>query len=74
MDRYVGGHCATHVVIVRSRKLEDRRRDLGWSRLAATSEIHEVPGDHVTLITGHAEHLARVVKGAIAGALQRVVQ
>ena len=71
MDRYAGGPCATHVVIVRSRKLADARRDLGWSRLAPSAEVHHLPGDHVTLITGHVAELAQVLRAAIDRALER---
>ena len=65
MDRYAGGPCATHIVIVRSRTLDDDERDLGWSRLAASAEIHGLPGDHRTLITRHADEMAEVVRAAI---------
>ncbi len=74
MDRYTGGLCATHIVIVRSRTLDDGRRDLGWSRLAASAEIHGLPGDHRTLITRHADEMARVVHGAIVRARERAGQ
>jgi hypothetical protein len=68
MDRYAGGSCASHVVILRSAKLDDARSDLGWSRLASSAEIHVLPGDHVTLITRHVGELARVARAAIARA------
>jgi amino acid adenylation domain-containing protein len=71
MDRYAGGPCATHVVVVRSRKLDDARPDLGWLRLAASGEVHVLPGDHVTLITQHVAELARVARGAIDRSLER---
>jgi thioesterase domain-containing protein len=74
MDRYRGGPCATHIVIVRSRTLDDARRDLGWSRLAASAEIHGLPGDHVTLITRHADEMAEVVRAAILRARERAIQ
>ena len=74
MDRYTGGPCATHIVIVRSRTLDDARRDLGWSRLAASAEIHGLPGDHVTLITRHADEMAQVVRAAIVRARERAIQ
>jgi thioesterase domain-containing protein len=74
MDRYRGGPCATHIVIVRSRTLDDARRDLGWSRLAASAEIHGLPGDHVTLITRHADEMAQVVRAAIVRARERAPQ
>jgi thioesterase domain-containing protein len=74
MDSYRGGPCATHIVIVRSRTLDDARRDLGWSRLAASAEIHSLPGDHRSLITRHADEMAQVVHGAIVRARERSSQ
>jgi thioesterase domain-containing protein/acyl carrier protein len=74
IDRYAGGPCATHAVIVRSEKLADPRRDLGWSRLARSFEVHDMPGDHVTLITRHVGKLAEVVRAAITGAFDPAEQ
>jgi amino acid adenylation domain-containing protein len=74
MDRYAGGPCATHIVIVRSRTVDDARRDLGWSRLATSAEIHGLPGDHITLITRHTDELAQVVRAAIVRACERAIQ
>jgi thioesterase domain-containing protein len=52
-------------VIARSAKLRDARRDLGWSHLTQSLEVHDLPGDHVTLITRHVAELAQVVRGAM---------
>jgi thioesterase domain-containing protein len=72
LDRYAAERCATHVVIARSPKADGGSRDLQWSRLAASAEVHVLPGDHVTLVTGHVGELAQVVRGAIDRALQRM--
>ena len=71
MDRYAGHPAPVHLVVVRSRELHDARKDLGWSTLAASVEVHEVPGNHTTLITRHLGELAKVVRGAIERAAQR---
>jgi thioesterase domain-containing protein len=65
MDLYAGGPYAGHLVVVRARKLADARPDLGWARFAASTEVHVLPGDHVTLITRHVGELAQVVRAAI---------
>jgi thioesterase domain-containing protein len=69
MDRYAGGTFPGHLVIVRSRKLDDERADLGWTRLAASTEVHVLPGDHVTLVTRHVGEVGEVVRAAIANVL-----
>jgi amino acid adenylation domain-containing protein len=74
IDGYAGGRCATHVVIARSAKLKDARRDLGWSQLTQSVEVHDLPGDHVTLITRHVAELAQVVRGAMDRAIERTAQ
>ncbi|HEV8255476.1 MAG TPA: thioesterase domain-containing protein [Casimicrobiaceae bacterium] len=71
MDRYAGGACATHVVIVRSRAHDDAGRDPGWTSLAASAETHVLPGDHRTLITNHVGELARVVRAALDRRVER---
>jgi thioesterase domain-containing protein/acyl carrier protein len=71
MDRYTGHPAPVHLVVARSRELHDARKDLGWSALAASVEVHELPGNHTTLITRHLGELARVVRGAIERAAQR---
>jgi thioesterase domain-containing protein len=71
MDRYTGHRAPVHLVVVRSRELHDAREDLGWSALAGSVEVHEVPGNHTTLITRHLGELARVLRGAIERAAQR---
>jgi amino acid adenylation domain-containing protein len=73
MDRYAGHRSAAHVVVVRSRELVDPRRDLGWSRFAASVEVHDVPGTHTTLITLHLGELVTIVREAIGRALARTL-
>ena len=70
IDAYVGGRCASHLVIARSARLTDPRRDLGWSSLGQSLEVHDLPGDHVTIITRHVGELANVVRGAMDRALE----
>jgi amino acid adenylation domain-containing protein len=65
IERYVGGPYAGHLVIVRSRTLDDARPELGWARLAHSAEIHVLPGDHVTLVTRYVGELALVTRAAI---------
>jgi hypothetical protein len=71
MDNYAGHPLAGHVSIVRSGDLRDARPDLGWSRLAASTEIHVLPGNHVTLVTWHVAELAQVIRGTIDRARAR---
>ncbi len=65
MDRYAGGPYAGHVVVVRSSGLDDARPELGWARFAASTEVHVLPGDHVTVVTRHIDQLASVTRQAI---------
>jgi thioesterase domain-containing protein len=69
MDRYAGQALAGHLAIVRSRGLRDARYDLGWSRFAASTEVHVLPGNHVTLVTRHVAELAEVIRKSIDRAL-----
>jgi amino acid adenylation domain-containing protein len=69
MDGYAGHAYAGHLSIVRSHDLHDARSDLGWSRLAADTDVHVLPGNHVTLITRHVAELADVIRRTIARAL-----
>ena len=71
IDAYRGGRCATDLMIARSARLNDPRRDLGWSSLARSVEVHDLPGDHVTLITRHVGVLAEVVREAMDRALEK---
>jgi len=74
MDRYAGGPYAGRVVIIRSRRLDDARPDLGWAHLAASAEIHVLPGDHVTLVTRYVSALAKVTREAIGRVLERTTR
>jgi thioesterase domain-containing protein len=66
MDSYGGHAFAGHLSIVRSRDFRDPRHEVGWSRLAASAEIHVLPGDHVTLLTRHVAEVADVIRRTIA--------
>jgi hypothetical protein len=63
-----------HLVIVRSHMLDDARPELAWARLAASSEVHVLPGDHDTLVTRHVGELAKVTRVAIDRVLERATQ
>ena len=65
MNRYTGGPCDAHLVIVSSRRQEAAQHDVRWARLAKTSERYVLPGNHVTLVTQHVRLLAKVVSEAI---------
>jgi thioesterase domain-containing protein len=69
IDRYEGGRCDGHLVIVQAQELHDPAPDAGWSRFARTWEGHVVPGGHVTLITRHLGDLTRTVRDAVTRAL-----
>jgi amino acid adenylation domain-containing protein len=71
IDLYAGGPYAGHIVVVRSRRLDDLRPELGWAQLASSAETHILPGDHVTLLTRHVGELANVTRAAIEHALER---
>ena len=70
MDGYAG-HAVRRPIVDRAlaRRFDDARRDLGWSRFAASAEVHVLPGNHVTLITRHVAELAGVIRETIARAL-----
>jgi amino acid adenylation domain-containing protein len=74
IERYAGGAYAGHLVIVRSRTLDDARPELGWARLAQSTEIHVLPGDHVTLVTRYVGELANVTRAAIDRVHARVAK
>ena len=74
IELYAGGPYTGHLVIVRSRMLDDARPELGWARLAASSEIHVLPGDHDTLVTRYVGELAKVARAAIDRVLERATQ
>jgi thioesterase domain-containing protein len=69
MDRYAGRPYDGHVCVV---KATDRRArgsgDMGWSRLVSSVEVHEVPGDHSTLLTTHVGELAARIREALTRA------
>ncbi len=71
MDKYTSGHYNGRLVLVRSRGGDDAERDFGWSRVAARVEIHELPGDHATLVTRHIDKLAQVIRVAMRSLLER---
>jgi len=73
MGRYAGGPLPRRLILVRSVKLDDARRDLGWARFVASAELHVLPGDHVTLVTRHVRALAQVVRAAIDRVLERAL-
>jgi len=52
-------------VIVRSHSRDDARPELGWARIARSTELHVLPGDHVTLVTRHVGALASVMRQAL---------
>jgi amino acid adenylation domain-containing protein len=64
IDKYAGGPYNGRLVVVRSSERKQLPRDLGWSRFAATVEVHDTPGDHTTLVTRHVVELAQVISGA----------
>ncbi len=71
MDKYAGGPYNGRLVLLRSRERDEPPRDLGWSRFAATVEIHDLPGDHTTLVTRHIVELAQVIRGAMQNVFAR---
>jgi hypothetical protein len=71
----LGGYCdgalvaleiARRLVVLRSEHLEDRRPDLGWSRVSRRVEVHSVPGDHLGCITRHVEATAARLRACLA--------
>ena len=68
IDRYEGGRCDAHLVVIQAHEWRDPAPDAGWSRLARSWEGHVLPGGHVTLITRHLPDLARTIRDAIARA------
>jgi thioesterase domain-containing protein len=70
MDRYAGGPYYGRLVLVHSRARDDVPRDRGWSRFAARVEIHELPGEHETLVTRYVGALAQVIRGAMESVVE----
>lgn len=68
MHAYAGHHFPGRLIVVRSQSLADARMDLGWSRFAARTEVHRLPGNHVTVVTGHVSELAAVIRRTMARA------
>jgi thioesterase domain-containing protein len=73
MGRYAGGRCSGHIVLLRSKAMADPERDLGWSRFGGSGEVHVLPGNHTSIITRYVGDVAKVVRGAIDRALERVM-
>ena len=71
MNRYTGGTCDTHLVLLRSRRNAAMDADVRWSRLARSCDRYLLPGNHVTLVTRHVKLLARVIGEALARASGR---
>ncbi|MEO8486572.1 MAG: amino acid adenylation domain-containing protein [Betaproteobacteria bacterium] len=70
MDRYAGHPYGGHVVVVKAaERSEEHSYDKGWSRLAASVEVHVLPGNHGTMITHHVELLAATIRDAIERAV-----
>jgi thioesterase domain-containing protein len=65
MHGYRGYAFAGHVAVVRSREFRLHPSDRGWSHLAASTETHVLPGDHVTLITRYVAELAELIRATI---------
>jgi len=69
MHAYAGGDYGGHVVVVKAR---DRSRasdgDMGWSRFAASVEVHVLPGNHGSMLTRHIADVASTIRAALARA------
>jgi thioesterase domain-containing protein len=69
MHAYAGRRYEGHVVVVKARDAKWRSEpDMGWSRFAASVEVHELPGNHGTLLTRHIGELAATIRAALARA------
>ena len=71
MNAYRGHSYPGHVAILRSHGFRRHASDAGWSRFAQSTEMHALPGDHVTLITRHVAELAEVIRTTIERRLPR---
>ena len=72
MDRYAGRPFGGHVCVFKARERRTPASgDMGWSRLASSVEVHEVPGNHATLLTTHVGELAARIRDALARAVTR---
>jgi amino acid adenylation domain-containing protein len=66
MHRYAGGRYDGRLVLIRSASLAtESPRDLGWSRHAAHVDVHDLSGQHTSIVTRHVSDLARVIRTAI---------
>jgi amino acid adenylation domain-containing protein len=63
MTRYAGGPCAAPLLLIRAAEPASGEPDLGWGRIAGRPvEVHEVLGDHYTLLREPAvERIATLV-------------
>jgi thioesterase domain-containing protein len=61
LKNYLPKPYAGRVVLLRTKWLESdypTDRTVGWGKLAAQLEVHELPGDHYTCVTEHLEVVA----------------
>ena len=68
IDRYRGGACASHLVLIRTHTLDGSTCDVDWKSLAASAEVHVLHGDHATIVTRQVGKLARVIRSAVVHA------
>jgi len=69
MHAYAGGDYGGHVIVVKAGDQRGRADDMGWSRFAASLEVHELPGDHRTMLTRHIGVVAATIRAALARAM-----
>jgi len=73
-DGYLPRRHSGRVTIIWAREdLERSSTDptLPWHRLAPNSEVQVVPGDHLTMLTEHAQHLAECFRSCLDQAQPR---
>ncbi len=68
MVQYTGGPCAAPLLLIRAAEPASGDPDRGWGSLTGQEvELHELPGDHYTLLREPAvERLAALVRERIA--------
>ncbi len=71
MDRYEARPYDGLVVVIRpyeQGRVADARPDLGWGHVARNVEVHDIAGNHTTLLTRHMADLLVVLRDALSRA------
>jgi thioesterase domain-containing protein len=69
--KYAPDNFPGRVAVLRSERMQDIRRSLGWSLVARQVDTHTIPGNHFSAITRHVAELGACIRRCMDDALRR---